>query len=102
MDKTTIRIVAQVLENYGCTKEPFQNWKPKGGQEFEVEVDFDIYMYEKETCETVFKLMLAEQSNAHMKFEFLSSEPVFHKPMVLDSAKCFELIKLQAQKPYTT
>jgi hypothetical protein len=93
---TTIRILTQIFENYGYATDP--HWKPKGGQEFTIETELDIYMYEKDFWENAVKAQLAEKSSTHMKFEYISSEPVFHKPIELDGVKCMESIREQYKK----
>jgi hypothetical protein len=100
MNTTTIRITTQVSENYGCANEPF--WKLKGGQEFTIESDLDIYMYAKDFWENAVKIQLAEKSNTHIKYEYLSSEPLFHKPIELDGKKCMESIREQYKKTTLT
>lgn len=84
--KTTVRIFTQTYENYGY------RWKAKGGQEFEIAVDLDLLMYEKDACIEAFKGLLLEQSDNMFRYEYLSHEPVFHEPVKLDGDKFARLV----------
>ena len=88
----TLRILAQYFENYGDTNTPY--WKPKMGMEMVVEVDSDLLMY-AENIETVFAKIVDEQSDDHNRFEYISHELIFHKPIKLDRDRVEQLIRAQ-------
>lgn len=80
--KTLCQITAQYYENYSDSETP--HWKPKGGQQFDVMVDADDFMYASDTCIEVIQDLLAKQSDSHGKYEYLSYELIFFRPIVLD------------------
>jgi len=77
---TSIRILTQYIEN----------GKMKGGIEFNLEIDLDLYMYEEERCVKAIEQLLKEHSNDYCQYKYISSEPVFHKPVTLCTTKRFE------------
>jgi hypothetical protein len=86
--KTLTRVLVQIHENYGFSTEP--HWKAKGGREFEVLIDLDLLMYEKENCVKAMQFFLDQHSNTHIKYTYISHEPVFHTPENLCSEQEFE------------
>ena len=75
MEKTLLHITAQVKENYGSPENP--HWKNKNGQTFKLEVDSDAFMYVKDECIKAIKTLLAKQSNAMFKYEYIDHELIF-------------------------
>lgn len=90
--KTLVRIIAQYMENYSDSNVPF--WKNKGGQEFELEVNSDLFMYDEENCLKVIKALLEEKSNPHCKYEYRGHELIFSNPVKLDSNKFTAMLAL--------
>ena len=78
-----INIECQYYENYNPSGDkPY--WKPKGGRTFQVNMDLDyLYCTEDKVIE-VFKKIVKEQSDCGSKYEYISHEPVFFKPIHLD------------------
>ena len=80
---TLINIECQYYENYNLSgDEP--RWKPKGGRTFQVNVDLDYLMSVEDKAIEVFKKIVEEQSDCGSKYEYVSHEPVFFKPIHLD------------------
>ena len=80
---TLINIECQYYENYNLSgDEP--RWKPKGGRTFQVNVDLDYLMSVEDKAIEVFKKIVEEQSDCGSKYEYISHEPVFFKPIHLD------------------
>lgn len=90
MEKTLCQITAQYYENYGDSQNP--HWKAKGGQQFDVMVDADYFMYGSDVCIEVIQELLAKQSDSHGKYEYLSYELVFFRPIVLDEKEFEEAL----------
>jgi hypothetical protein len=88
--KTLVRIIAQYYENYSDSNVPY--WKPKMGQEFTLRVESDHFMYTQENAIESIKKLLAEQSDSHNRYEYVSHELVFFEPIALDAAKFETLI----------
>lgn len=86
MEKTLVVITAQYYENYGYS-DGSDFWKPKGGQEFHIYADSDDFFYGEQFCIQAIKEMLAEESNAFARYEYLSHELIFSDPIKLDSEK---------------
>ena len=89
--KTLVQITAQYFENYNFFNGGTPNWKPKGGQVFNMYVDSDLFLYGEDTCIEAIKVMLEEQCDKLNKFEYISHELIFSEPIVLDNDK-FESI----------
>ena len=89
--KTLLRVIAQYID---------ENGKPKGGREFMLTVNSDLFLYEKGECVEVVKEMLADFSKEWAgEYTYLSHELVFHEPILLNSNK-FEILmkeKFQAR-----
>lgn len=85
--KVTIRITAQVHENYGGNL-----WKKKGGQEFTLEADSDTVMY-MDNGVLVSKLIwvLKTQSNDRFKFTYIGHDVLFFDPIHIGRVE-FEMI----------
>ena len=79
--KDLIRITAQYHENYSDTNTPY--WKPKGGTEFELQANSDLFLYVKEDCIKAIKIMLEKASNERSKYTYLDHEIIFGKSEVL-------------------
>lgn len=79
-DNVMLRIFTQYTEN----------GKQKGGIEFELEINLYMYMYEEERCVKAIQQLLKEHSNDYCQYTYISSEPIFHKPVALCTPKRFE------------
>ena len=91
---TILSIQTQYYENYGDSINPY--WKPKGGQLFEIMVDCDD-VYDQDVTKDAIVEILKSQNNSHEKFEFLSYELIFNKPIQLSSSE-FEGIAIEKAK----
>lgn len=90
--KIICRILTQYKENYGTETAP--HWKNKGGVEFTLNVDGDIFLYEENHCIEAIKSLLAKQSHSMEQFEYVSHELVFNKPIALNDTD-FETLVLE-------
>lgn len=99
---TLVQITAQYFENYNCFNVgATPNWKPKGGQVFNMYVDSDLFLYGKDICIEAIKVMLEEQCDRLNKFEYISHELIFAEPIVLNSDKfegIFNMIACEKSK----
>lgn len=92
MSKTLMRITAQYEENYGWA-EGGEHWKPKGGHEFELRADSDIFMYAEEQALAAIKTLLAKHSNKACRYTYVSHELVFHEPTPLSAEEFEKLVQ---------
>tara|TARA_B110000977_G_C10762162_1_gene371134 strand:- start:45 stop:338 length:294 start_codon:yes stop_codon:yes gene_type:complete len=92
--KTKIIINAQYHENYSDTDTP--HWKPKGGHEFQIEVNSDVLMYSNELEKHLTK-MVSKQSNGHEKFEYIGHEVQFSEPTMLGTGELYDLINTEGR-----
>jgi hypothetical protein len=79
MNNTLVRVLTQYYD---------ENGKPKGGQEFNLRVDADYFMYTKEAAiEAIKKLILnfEKVSNYAGRHEYIDHELIFHESIELDS-----------------
>tara|TARA_R110001606_G_scaffold62592_1_gene145530 strand:- start:2 stop:343 length:342 start_codon:yes stop_codon:yes gene_type:complete len=90
-----IIINSQYYQNYSDTDTPY--WKPKGGHEFQIEVNSDVLMYSNELEKHLTK-MVSKQSDGHEKFEYIGHEVQFQKPTMLHHQSLYELINSEEQK----
>lgn len=81
--KVLVQITAQYYENYAYF-EGGESWKPKGEQLFEMRVDDDYFLYNKEECVEAISKILEKQSNTACKFEYVSHELIFHEPVKIE------------------
>ena len=88
-------INTQYYENYSDTNTP--HWKPKGGHEFQIEVNSDVLMYSNELENHLTKIV-SKQSTGHEKFVYISHEIQFQKPTMLHHQSLYELINCEGQK----
>lgn len=94
MQDSILSIQTQYYENYGDSINP--HWKPKGGQLFEIMVD-SMDMYDQDVAKEAIVEILKSQNNSHEKFEFLSYELIFSKPIQLSPSE-FEQIVIDKSK----
>ena len=88
-------INCQYYENYNVGPVGFgevPHWKPKGGHEFEIEVDSDVLLYSNKLEEHLTKLVEAQSTIAE-KFEYRDHELKWSEPSVLSTEKLYELIR---------
>jgi hypothetical protein len=79
----SILVSAQYYENYSDNQTPY--WKPKGGVDFSFPIDSDLVMYAyKEDLKSALIKMVEEQSNEYSRYEYMSHEVKFSKPIVVE------------------
>jgi hypothetical protein len=83
MENSLVRITAQYYENYGTAEAP--HWKPKGGQEFSLRADSDLFFYGQEECVKAIKMLLVDKSSDYARYEYLEHDLVFEEPRQLSS-----------------
>ena len=84
----------QYFENYNVGPEGFgevPHWKPKGGHEFEIEVNSDVLLYSNDLVKHLTKMVEAQSTIAE-KFEYRDHELKWSEPSVLSTEKFYELI----------
>lgn len=81
--KVLVQITAQCYENYSYFNGG-ESWKPKGGLIFEMRVDDDYFLYNKEECVEAIKKILEKQSNRAAKYEYVAHELIFHEPIKIE------------------
>jgi len=84
----------QYFENYNVGPEGFgdvPHWKPKGGHEFEIEVNSDVLLYSNDLVKHLTKMVEAQSTIAE-KFEYRDHELKWSEPSVLSTEKLYELI----------
>ena len=84
MSTVTVRIITQYLENYGTSENP--SWKPKGGQEFTIDINSDFVLYHRDECIEVFKEMIAKHDNDYNKYEYYDHNLMFWKSIPLENS----------------
>lgn len=90
-------INCQYYENYNVGPEGFGEvpyWKPKGGHEFEIEVDSDVLLYSMKLEEHLTKLVEAQSTIAE-KFEYRDHELKWSEPSTIPSESLYELIRTE-------
>ena len=97
MGNSLVRITAQYFENYGSAEAP--HWKPKGGQEFSLRADSDLFFYSEEECVGAIKMLLAAKSGDYARYEYLGHELVFEAPREL-SSEDFEMALQKVHQEY--
>lgn len=80
--KVLVQISAQYYENYAFFNGG-ESWKPKGEQVFQMTVDDDYFLYNKEECVEAISKILEKQSSSACKFVYISHELVFHEPFTI-------------------
>ena len=84
----------QYFENYNVGPDGFgevPHWKPKGGHEFEIEVNSDVLLYSNDLVKHLTKMVEAQSTIAE-KFEYRDHELKWSEPSVLSTEKLYELI----------
>ena len=84
----------QYFENYNVGPNGFgevPHWKPKGGHEFEIEVNSDVLLYSNDLVKHLTKMVEAQSTIAE-KFEYRDHELKWSEPSVLSTEKLYELI----------
>ena len=84
-----IIINSQYYQNYSDTDTPY--WKPKGGHEFQIEVNSDVLMYSNELEKHLTKIV-SKQTTSHEKFEYVGHEVQFSEPTMLGTGELYDLI----------
>ena len=97
MENSLVRITAQYYENYGSAEAP--HWKPKGGHEFSLRADSDLFFYCEEECVKAIKMLLAAKSGDYVRLEYLEHELVFQEPSLL-SSEDFEMAFQKVNQEY--
>lgn len=93
--KSNVIVKAQYFENYNVGPEGFNaygdkqpHWKPKGGFEFQIQMDTDILFYCDEV-EQIFQKMLDKHESEAERFEFHSYEIQWQEPTQLGTEEEF-------------
>lgn len=93
--KSNVIIKTQYYENYNVGPDGFNtygdkqpHWKPKGGFEFQMEIDTDILFY-CDNVESVFQKMLDGHETVAERFEFREYEIQWQEPTQLGSEDDF-------------
>jgi hypothetical protein len=97
MENSLVRITAQYYENYGSAEVP--HWKPKGGQEFSLRADSDLFFYGQEECVKAIKMVLVGKSSDYVRYEYLEHDLVFEEPRQL-SSEDFEIALQKVHQEY--
>ena len=79
-----LKINAQYFENYNFHEGGEPCWKSKGGASFIIEdFDADTLFYDRERVVEVMKELVARENTPLEKFEYISHELTFAKPIVI-------------------
>ena len=95
-----IIIGCQYYENYNVGPEGFgevPHWKPKGGYDFQIDVDSDVLLYSDKLEEHLTKLVDAQSTIAE-KFEYRDHELKWSEPSVLSTESLYELIRTEGEE----
>ena len=95
--KVNLKIKSQYFENYEPSNwdgKGFipQNWKKKGTQIFDIEVDDDIVMYSTKMEQHIRELLKFQGSN-DCKYEYIEHSIEYAKPIGLSCLRLYEFIK---------
>lgn len=90
-----IIINSQYYQNYSDTDNPY--WKPKGGHEFQIEVNSDVLLYSNDLEKHLTKIV-SKQSDEHEKFEYRGHEVQFSEPTMLGSGELYDLINNEGRE----
>jgi hypothetical protein len=77
MSDTLVNVTTQYYENYDYPHNT-TDWEPKGSFMFSIMVDFDYLMYSEAITLEAIKMLVADEGNARVKFEYISHEIVFN------------------------
>ncbi|HEV8512198.1 MAG TPA: hypothetical protein VGQ59_02945 [Cyclobacteriaceae bacterium] len=98
--KTLVRILCQYFENYSTSGDGQPYWKPKGGVEFTLRADSDIFTYDEDFAIRAIKSLLETKSNPKARYEYFSHELVFHEPIELNADEFMSSYsKISSEKP---
>jgi hypothetical protein len=92
--KAKVTIYTQYYENYNVGSDGFGDvpqWKPKGGHEFEIEMDTDTLLY-CDDADKIFSKMVSKHNSVAEKFEYKSYKIHFSEPTKLGTEAEFEEI----------
>lgn len=92
MKQQLIRILTQYEENVAFA-EGGTAWKPKGGHEFTLQADADLFMYAEEQCIEIIKQLIAEHNNASSRYTYIEHEIIFHEPTPLPAQEFVTLLQ---------
>ena len=88
MSKVKVIVTTQYFENYNVGPEGFNmygdklpHWKPKGGVDFQIEMDSDVLMYTD--AEAVLTKMVEKQNSIAERFEYRGYEIQWNEPIAL-------------------
>lgn len=98
--KSKLVVSCQYYENYNVGLDGFgeiPHWKPKGGHEFEIEVDSDVLLYSNKLEQHLTKLVEAQSTIAE-KFEYRSHEIQWSEPSVIPTESLYELIRTEDEE----
>lgn len=96
MSTFTLRIIAQLFENYSDTDTPY--WKPKGGLEYTAQVSDSMRMWaSNDDIKELAIELLAAESNNHERVEYIEHD-FAHDPIeVTDKFKALFNKKFQTE-----
>ena len=83
--KSKVIVYTQFYENYNVGPDGFgevPHWKPKGGHEFEIEINSD-YLFYCDDADAVLSEMVSNHNSVAEKFEYKSYEIQFSEPTKL-------------------
>ena len=90
MSKVKVIVTTQYFENYNVGPEGFNMqgnkqpyWKPKGGVDFQIEMDADVLMYTD--ADAILTKMVEKQNSIAERFEYLGYEVQWQAPIALGS-----------------
>ena len=89
--KSKVIVYTQFYENYNVGPDgpgEVPHWKPKGGHEFEIEINSD-YLFYCDDADAVFSEMVSNHNSVVEKFEYKSYEIQFSEPTKLGTADEF-------------
>lgn len=87
MSTVTVNINAQYFENYAFSEGGAAKWKAKGCQVFNLKMDADHLMFDKDVLVELFSAMLKNQSNNLYSYHYDSHDVQFVDPIALDAAE---------------
>ena len=84
MTKVKVIVTTQYFENYNVGPDGFgaiPNWKPKGGVDFQMEIDSDVLMYT--VADAILTKMVEKQNSIAERFEYRGYEIQWNEPIAL-------------------
>jgi hypothetical protein len=97
MQEATLKIYTQYYENinHGSNKEP--NWKPNGGEVFEVKIDLNE-VGEHDLLKETIQSILKTESTSYEKYEYLNYKVIFGNPKTLSKELFYNILTQKRNK----